>query len=171
MFEKCRQTPYVCRGFSNVAGAQGIGAGRHVLLLNVGVGGAHSLQVPMAKPSYKRAERVADQIRMEVADILARKIKDPRIGFVTVTDVDLSPDLRVARVYVTSLQEGQSEDVTLQGLSSAVGFIRGELGRRLDLRYTPELTFCQDVSRKHGDRIDQLLDSLHRQEEERQLPL
>ena len=124
----------------------------------------------MSKPSYKRAERVADQIRMEVADIIARKIKDPRIGFVTVTDVDLSPDLRVARVYVTSLREGESEDVALQGLSNAVGFIRGELGRRLELRYLPELIFCRDGSRQHGSRIDQLLDSLHQEENVNRLP-
>ena len=64
----------------------------------------------MTKPSYKRAERVADQIRMEVADILARKTKDPRVGFMTVTGVDLSPDLRVAKVFVTTLQEGQEEE-------------------------------------------------------------
>ena len=115
----------------------------------------------MSKPSYKRAERVADQIRMEVADIIARKIKDPRIGFITVTDVDLSPDLRVARVFVSSLREGESEEVALQGLTNAVGFVRGELGRRLELRYTPELIFCRDASRQHGSRIDQLLDSLH----------
>ena len=119
----------------------------------------------MSKPSYKRAERVADQIRMEVADILARKTKDPRIGFVTVTDVDLSPDLRVARIYVSSLREGQSEELALQGLSKAVGFVRGELGRRLELRYTPELIFCQDGSYQYGRRIEQLLDSLHVEED------
>ncbi|MCA9471023.1 MAG: 30S ribosome-binding factor RbfA [Nitrospirales bacterium] len=119
----------------------------------------------MSKSSYKRAERVADQIRMEVADILARKAKDPRIGFVTVTDVDLSPDLRVARIYVSSLREGESEELALQGLSKAVGFVRGELGRRLELRYTPELIFCQDGSYRYGRRIDQLLDSLHLEED------
>ena len=119
----------------------------------------------MSKPSYKRAERVADQIRMEVADIIARKIKDPRIGFITVTDVDLSPDLRVAKVFVTSLREGESEEVALQGLANAVGFVRGELGRRLELRYIPELIFCPDASRQHGSRIDQLLDSLHLEED------
>ncbi|GJL56241.1 MAG: ribosome-binding factor A [Nitrospirales bacterium] len=119
----------------------------------------------MAKPGYKRAERVADQIRMEVADILARKIKDPRIGFVTVTDVDLSPDLRFAKIYVTSLRDDESDEVALHGLSSAVGFVRGELGRRLELRYTPEIMFCEDGSRQHGRRIDQLLDSLHREDD------
>ncbi len=124
----------------------------------------------MSKPSYKRAERVADQIRMEVADILARKMKDPRIGFVTVTDVNLSPDLRVARVYVTSLREGMSQDVALQGLSRATGFVRGELGRRLELRYTPEIIFCHDASWQHGRRIDQLLDSLHQEEDSTRIP-
>ena len=125
----------------------------------------------MSKPIYKRAERVADQIRMEVADILARKIKDPRVGFITVTDVDLSPDLRVARVYVSSLHDGEQKDLALEGLINAVGFIRGELGRRLELRYTPELIFCQDGSRQQGTRIDQLLDSLHRDDARTQLPL
>ena len=119
----------------------------------------------MAKPSYKRAERVADQIRMEVADILARKTKDPRVGFMTVTGVDLSPDLRVARVFVTTLQEGQAEESALQGLGHALGFIRAELGRRMTLRYIPELIFCRDRSEQRGNRIDQLLDSLHEQKE------
>jgi ribosome-binding factor A len=119
----------------------------------------------MTKPSYKRAERVADQIRMEVADILARKTKDPRVGFMTVTGVDLSPDLRVAKVFVTTLQEGQEEETALEGLSHAIGFIRAELGRRLNLRYIPELIFCRDRSKQRGDRIDQLLDSLHEQNE------
>ncbi len=119
----------------------------------------------MAKPSYKRAERVADLIRMEVADILARKTKDPRVGFMTVTGVDLSPDLRVAKVFVTTLQEGQEEEKALEGLTHALGFIRAELGRRLTLRYIPELKFCRDISEQRGNRIDQLLDSLHDQKD------
>ena len=119
----------------------------------------------MTKPSYKRAERVADQIRMEVADILARKTKDPRVGFMTVTGVDLSPDLRVAKVFVTTLQEGQEEEAALEGLRHALGFIRAELGRRLNLRYIPELIFCRDMSEQRGTRIDQLLDSLHEPKE------
>jgi ribosome-binding factor A len=119
----------------------------------------------MTKPSYKRAERVADQIRMEVADILARKTKDPRLGFMTVTGVDLSPDLRVAKVFVTTLQEGQKGEMALEGLTHAHGFIRAELGRRLNLRYIPELIFCRDESEQRGHRIDQLLDSLQEQKD------
>ncbi|HKW86855.1 MAG TPA: 30S ribosome-binding factor RbfA [Nitrospiraceae bacterium] len=114
----------------------------------------------MAKATYKRAARVADQIRMEVADILMRKAKDPRIGSVTVTDVELTNDLRLARVYVTTLQEDDGESDVLAGLAKASGFIRAELGRRLSLRYTPDLMFKKDVSGPRGDRILSLLEGL-----------
>ena len=114
----------------------------------------------MAKPTYKRAERVADQIRMEVADILAKKSKDPRLNLVTVTDVEVSNDLRNARVYVTTLQSGNSIDDVLAGLGHAMGFIRSELGRRLELRYTPELMFKSDVSGRQAERIWKILDEL-----------
>jgi len=114
----------------------------------------------MARPAFKRAERVADQIRMEVADILMRKTKDPRVGFVTVTDVEVSSDLRVARVYVTTLQDAQEEEETFKGLSKDVGFIRAELGRRLALRYTPELTFFRDETGTRANRVLSLLDQV-----------
>ena len=115
----------------------------------------------MAKTGYSRADRVADQIRMEVADILMRKIKDPRVRSVTVTDVDLTNDLRIARVFVTALgTDAETKDV-FAGLSKASGFVRTELGRRLTLRYLPEVVFVKDVSGQRGDRILQLLDELH----------
>jgi len=114
----------------------------------------------MAKTGYSRAERVADQIRMEVADILMRKIKDPRVRSVTVTDVELTTDLRIARVFVTALgSDAETKDV-FTGLSKASGFVRNELGRRLTLRYLPEVVFVKDVSGPRGDRILQLLDEL-----------
>ncbi len=112
------------------------------------------------KTAYKRATRVGDQIRMEVADILMRKSKDPRLGFVTVTDVELTSDLRLARIFVTTRHDGQAEAEVFAGLTKAVGFIRAELGRRLHLRYTPELIFQKDTSGPRGDRILSLLDSL-----------
>ena len=115
----------------------------------------------MAKPTYKRAERVADQIRMEVADILIKKIKDPRVAFVTITDVDLSSDLRVARIYVTCLSRQVEEEAVFKGLGRAGGFIRTELGRRMELRYIPELIFKPDPSGAYGDRICQILDGLN----------
>ncbi len=114
----------------------------------------------MAKATYKRATRVADQIRMEVAEIIMRKTKDPRVSSVTVTDVELSNDLRFARVYVTTLRDGQAEVDAFEGLAKAAGFIRAELGRRLHLRYTPELIFQKDMSGPQGDRILTLLEQV-----------
>ncbi|MCX5722837.1 MAG: 30S ribosome-binding factor RbfA [Nitrospirae bacterium] len=115
----------------------------------------------MAKTGYNRADRVADQVRMEVADILMRKIKDPRVQAVTVTDVTLTSDLRIARVYVTTMGTKEEEKQVLVGLEQASGFIRGELGRRLSLRYLPEIVFAMDVSGPRGDRVLKLLDELH----------
>jgi len=117
----------------------------------------------MSKAAYKRATRVADQIRAEVADILMRRTKDPRVGFVTVTDVELTNDLRLARIYVATLPEDPHGADALAGLAHAVGFIRAELGRRLRLRYTPELIFQRDLSGPRGDRILTLLDQVERQ--------
>lgn len=114
----------------------------------------------MGRATYKRAIRVADQIRMEVADILMRKIKDPRVGFVTVTDVDVTNDLRLARIYITTMQTGQAEAEAFTGLTKAGGFIRTELGHRLNLRYTPELVFMNDKAGARGDRVLSLLDNL-----------
>jgi len=114
----------------------------------------------MSKATYKRATRVADQIRMEVADILMRKAKDPRVSSVTVTDVELTNDLRFARIYVTTLQEDDGEADVFTGLAKASGFIRAELGRRLSLRYTPELVFKKDMSGPRGDRVLSLLEGL-----------
>jgi ribosome-binding factor A len=118
----------------------------------------------MTKTAYKRATRVADQIRMEVADIIMRKTKDPRLGRVTVTDVELTSDLRLARVYVTAGLDAQQEAEVFAGLAKASGFIRSELGRRLRLRYTPELSFHKDLSGPRGDRILTLLEGLGTQE-------
>jgi ribosome-binding factor A len=118
-------------------------------------------QRKMSKATYKRADRVADQIRMEVADILMRKIKDPRVRSVTVTDVELTADLRIAYVFVTTMEKDQAERDIFAGLSKASGFVRAELGRRLTLRYLPEVIFKKDVSGLRGDRVLKLLDELH----------
>jgi len=112
---------------------------------------------------YKRTDRVGDQIRLEIADILTRRMKDPRVGFVTITSVDLSADLRQAWVYVTVLQEGEQGNEAMATLVRATGFIRGELGRRLKLRYVPELTFQRDNSVDQVRRVMSLIDTLHPQ--------
>jgi ribosome-binding factor A len=115
----------------------------------------------MSKATYKRADRVADQIKMEVADILMRKVQDPRVHDVTVTDVDLTSDLRTAHVFVTTMETGEAERNIFSGLSKASGFVRAELGRRLSLRYIPDVIFKKDISGQRGDRIMQLLEGLH----------
>ena len=117
--------------------------------------------VTMSKTTYKRADRVADQIRTEVADILMRKIKDPRVRSVTVTDVELTADLRIAHIFVTTMEKDAAERDVFAGLTKASGFVRAELGRRLSLRYLPEVIFKKDTSGLRGDRILALLDQLH----------
>ncbi len=119
------------------------------------------------KPASKRATRVADQIRMEVADILMRKVRDPRLRDVTITDVAVTNDLRLARVYYTSFINGPHERELAEGLAKANGFIRSELGQRLEIRYTPELVFHRDVSGPRGDRILELLDQVRPEDADR----
>lgn len=121
----------------------------------------------MSKTAYKRSTRVADQIRMEVADILMRKTKDPRVSIVTVTDVELTNDLRIARIFVTTGPDDKLEAGAFAGLAKAAGFIRAELGRRVNLRYTPELIFQKDTAGARGDRILSLLSRLEADSEAR----
>ncbi|HEY6011763.1 MAG TPA: 30S ribosome-binding factor RbfA [Nitrospirota bacterium] len=109
----------------------------------------------MSKPTYKRSARVSDQMKEEIADILMRKIKDPRIGFVTVTDVEVSDDLRNAKVFVSIYGGNQKE--TVEGLTSASAFIRSELGHRMRLRRVPELLFRIDATAERGAHIMELL--------------
>jgi ribosome-binding factor A len=110
---------------------------------------------------YKRSERLGELILAEISDLTARDIKDPRVGFVTFTRVEMSDDLRYAKVFVSSLGSEQEKARTLQGLASATGYIRRHLGRVLHLRYTPDITFLIDESLEHGAKIAQLLRQLH----------
>lgn len=108
---------------------------------------------------FKRADRVGDLIRNELADILLRKTKDPRVGagFVTITDVKVSDDLRHARVLVSIYGDEDARRETLKGLRSASHFMRSELGKRLKMRNTPELAFHIDESIERGaDMLDKL---------------
>lgn len=108
---------------------------------------------------YKRTDRVSDAIRVELAEILRTRVKDPRIGFVTITAVDLSDDLRHARVHVSTLDNAPAaRRRVLEGLERATAFIRGELGRRLQLRYTPEVKFVEDAALENLYRVNELLD-------------
>lgn len=117
---------------------------------------------PFAVQEFKRTTRIGDQIKMEVADILATKTRDPRIGFVTVTGVEVSDDLQHAKVFVT-VQKDQDAKQTFVGLRKATGFVRAELSRRLQLRRIPELLFLPDET---TDRVSHILDLLDRLEKE-----
>jgi ribosome-binding factor A len=114
---------------------------------------------------FKRADRVADVIRTEVAAILQRQIKDPRIGTVTVTGVKVSDDLRNARVFFVEMGKDTLDPETQAGLESAAGFLKRELGRRLQLRHVPDVVFTFDSSFAYGNRIEHLLAEIHREEE------
>jgi ribosome-binding factor A len=110
---------------------------------------------------YKRSERLGELILAEISDLITREIKDPRIGFVTFTRVEMSDDLRHAKVFVSSIGAELEKARMLQGLSSATGYIRRRLGRALHLRYTPEISFLLDDSLEHGAKIAQILRQLH----------
>lgn len=109
---------------------------------------------------FKRSSQVAEVIKREMSDIIANDIKDPRLGFVTVTGVELSDDLRYAKVFVSIMGEAGKKDESLNGLKSAKGFIRREIGQRLRLRYCPDFDFRVDESIAYGDRIDRLLNQI-----------
>ena len=111
-----------------------------------------------------RANRVGEQMKKELGDIIGRKIKDPRIGFVTVTDVEVTGDLQQAKVYISVLGDEEQRENTLKGLAKAKGFIRTEIGHRIRLRKTPEIIFEWDESIDYGNRIDTLLHQLHKDE-------
>jgi len=118
--------------------------------------------VAFAVQEYKRTNRIGDQIKMEVADILTRKTRDPRIGFVTVTSVEVSDDLQHAKIFVT-VQKDQDAKQAFMGLKKAAGFIRAELSRRLQLRRVPEISFLPDESIEKVSHILDLLDRIERE--------
>jgi ribosome-binding factor A len=105
--------------------------------------------------SVNRSQRVGDRIREELARLLSEEVRDPGVGFVTITGVDLSPDMRNARVHVSAL--GKSEETVLRALRRATPFLRRGLARRAGLRFTPELRFAIDPSIAQGSRVDRLL--------------
>jgi len=110
--------------------------------------------------SARRNERLAEEIREDVARIIGGQLKDPRIGFVTVTRVELTPDLRTAHVHVGILGGGADRDKALAALRQAAGFVRRELGRRLHVRHTPEIAFHYDEGLDATERVAQLLEDV-----------
>lgn len=112
--------------------------------------------------SEVRANRIAEQMKKELGEIIGRKIKDPRIGFVTVTDVEVTGDLQQSKVYISVLGDEKQKHETLVGLAKAKGFIRSEIGQRIRLRKTPELVFEFDEALEYGNRIEDILRDLNK---------
>lgn len=117
----------------------------------------------MASP--QRVEKLRELIREEVSDIIHRSLKDPRIGFASVTDVELSSDLRHAKIYVSVLGGEQEQQRTMEALHSATGFVRTELSRRIRIYRAPEIQFRLDRSIERGTRVMELLREISQEPE------
>jgi len=109
-----------------------------------------------------RANRVAEQMKKELGEIITIKLKDPRVGFVTITDVEVTGDLQQATIFISVLGDEKQKQDTLFGLAKAKGFIRSEIGKRIRLRKTPELMFEFDEALEHGNRIEKILRDLNK---------
>lgn len=104
--------------------------------------------------------RITEDIKRAVSDIIGRQVKDPRLGMVSITDVELSRDLSLAKIFFSVLGDKQAVQNSLAGLNNAKGFIRTELARRVKIRHTPEIAFVYDESLERGARINALLREL-----------
>ncbi len=113
----------------------------------------------------RRQDRVAALIQRELSEIIQRSVKDPRVAFCTVTQAEVSPDLKYVDVKVSVIGDNAQKEKTLAGLKSAAGFLRREIGKRLTLRYSPELRFAIDESADYLLRIDGLLKSVNSEDE------
>ena len=114
----------------------------------------------------RRQEQLGEVIAEELSDLIRTRMKDPRIGFASITDVDLSADLRHAKVFVSVLGAPEEQRATLQGLEHATGFLRHELAQRLNIRYTPEIVFRLDESIERGTRILQLIQEMEAKDQQ-----
>jgi len=115
---------------------------------------------------YKRSEKVAEAIHELISELLIKGLKDPRIGFVTITGVKVTDDLHLATAYFTVIGNAEEKKASGQGLNSARGFIRKEMGKNLHMRYVPELNFQYDESVEYGSRIETLLKEISAKEED-----
>ncbi|HPT82853.1 MAG TPA: 30S ribosome-binding factor RbfA [Limnochordia bacterium] len=108
----------------------------------------------------ERLARLAQEIKREVSSILTTEVKDPRLGMISITDVEVSRDLSLAKVYFSQLGDEEERARTMEGLERAKGFIRSELAKRIRVRHIPEIAFVFDPSLEHGAKMDALLRSL-----------
>jgi ribosome-binding factor A len=109
------------------------------------------------KRGQGRPQRLGDLIQREVSDLIRLEVRDPRVGMLTITSVDVSPDMSHAKVFFTVLEKDKLQD-TLAGLGRCAGFLRSQLARRIKMYATPELRFAYDESVERGDRLSRLID-------------
>src|SRR5690554_4327830 len=114
----------------------------------------------------QRSKRLAELIKEEISDILLREVKDPRIGFVSVTDVEVSTDLRHANVYISVYGGDEEREKSMEGLEKANGYIRKLLGERITVYHTPEILFRYDNSLEYGAHISRLLEKVKKKSNE-----
>ena len=107
-----------------------------------------------------RPERVGDQIRAEIAELIAREVHDPGIGFLTITQVKVTPDLQQARVFYTTIGDDKARKETARALGRATPFLRRQMGRRLRLKHVPTLEFFYDESIERQDRIERIIQDI-----------
>jgi ribosome-binding factor A len=108
-----------------------------------------------------RTRRIGELIQAELSEIILRELKDPRIGFVTITGVDVTPDLRHADVFISVLGSKRERDASLAALQNSAGFLRKELAGRIEMKYFPDLKFKIDPSIEAGMKIDKIIRKLH----------
>jgi len=118
--------------------------------------------------SQLRVEKLQELMKQEISQIILRELKDPRIGFVTVTDVEVTGDLREAKVYVSLMGSEKQVEDCWKGLESSLGYIRREIGRRIRLRFTPEIAFALDKSLDYSAHIQELLLKVRKDEEQKE---
>jgi ribosome-binding factor A len=114
---------------------------------------------------FKRQDRLKDQIKREIADILLYTIKNPRLGFITVTDVEVSRDLKYAKVYYSAMGSRTEKADSARTLERTRGVVQAELGKRLRIRQTPVISYHVDRSIDYGEKIDSLLDRIKKEKE------
>jgi len=118
-------------------------------------------------PNVHRQEKLGELIAAELSELLRTRVKDPRVGFASITQVEVSGDLRHAKVFVSVMGSPEERDATMQGLKNATGFLRHELATRLVLRYMPEIVFKLDKSIEEGSRILDLIQKVEQEDRQR----
>ncbi|MDH3437061.1 MAG: 30S ribosome-binding factor RbfA [Betaproteobacteria bacterium] len=116
---------------------------------------------------FPRSRRIAEQVQRELSEIIRLELKDPRVGMITLTDVEVTPDTAYAKVYYTLMGDTARVEETARALVHAAGFLRSELAQRMKLRVIPQLLFKYDASVEHGMRLSQLIDAAVADDEKR----